>query len=151
MPFSQILATSSGDRTVKLWNPTGRPFPLIMAQEQGTVQIKPGYYICSEQEHTFVNQPFAMIKTIYTGSATCYSLKSFLQKVPIQTNSSGANADIGPKRYHAIEVLLALNLEKPQMIANSYKSPGTITGFSIDKMRLEVPCNQHDEVVPKKY
>lgn len=44
LPYAQLIASSSTDNTIKLWNPIARPYSLVNQDGEASVEIKPGYY-----------------------------------------------------------------------------------------------------------
>ena len=97
-----------------------------------------------EDEQTYDNMPFNEVEKIYTGKLKCYKIKPFYTSIPAsRLYGTDDNKSLLRKRK-PFENFYCLYLDKAQRISNSYKSPGVIRGFSIDRMILQVPANKHD-------
>ncbi|EAR94381.2 EF hand protein (macronuclear) [Tetrahymena thermophila SB210] len=150
LPYCQLVASSSADNTIKLWNPIARPYSLVNQDGEASVEIKPGYYKKRKQEYTITNEPFCEVRRIYTGDQTCYGISSFTARIPVLSNPEIAGDQPG-KRMNIIEVLITCNIQKTELINKKPRNPCSVRIYSVDKMQIEVPCNRHDEVIPRKF
>ena len=84
------------DKTIKVWDPVARPYPLSNSQKFAFIRIKPGYYKVPGDEGTVSNSPFVEVKRIYTGDMYCCKLDCFASRVPIH--------NIIPEKNHSTKV-----------------------------------------------
>lgn len=149
LPCCQLIASTSLDKTVKLWNPVARPNPLKAPGELKQIMLKPGYYVLDQgSQATESNAPFSNVRTIFTGNCVCLSAKAFCQRVPVPALDAEQKAT---KKFQIIETLICLIQDRPQVIGNTQKSPGMIRGYAFDKMKIEIPCKLYDEIVPRHF
>lgn len=125
LPYSQVIASSSADCTIKLWNPIARPYSLVNQAGDASVEIKPGYYKKRKAEFTVTNEPFCEVRRIYTGDQTCYGLSSLTSRIPVLSNPDAA-ADYAGKRMNILEVLITCNLSKTELINKRPRNPTSI-------------------------
>ena len=131
------------DKTIKIWDPVARPYKLTHPKPSGSSK-----HTGEEEEYTQSNEPFGEIKRIYTGEQVCAKLHAFAMKVPVP-NLGGESGFSG--KMIDYELLLTMNLSKPQLMAKAMKSPGYIRGYSIERMQIEIPTSRVDDVIPRKY
>ena len=99
-----------------------------------------------DSEHTKKNVSFREVKRIYTGSETvCYALRTLNISNIILTPSA-------PEVKSQVEWLLCLKLAKPpvsvqQDLARSAQM-GSVCGYAIERVKLEVPALHHDDIEP---
>ena len=146
--MAQLIVTASVDKTIKVWDPVARPHSLKHPKNVSFIRQQPGVYGEAKEQQTISNMKFAEIKRIYTGDQTCQRLCTAGFRIPITTTVNEANFT---GKQANLEILLALCLSKPQLTGQTMKSAGTIKGYSIDRLEIEIPANRIDDVVPRKY
>ena len=143
---AQLLVTSSMDQTIRFWDPIATAYSLTDPSNNPHAQMKPGYYKPMDSEHTKKNASFREVKRIYTGSETvCYALRTLNISNIILTPSA-------PEVKSQVEWLLCLKLAKPpvsvqQDLARSAQM-GSVCGYGIERVKLEVPALHHDDIEP---
>ena len=147
LPTSQLLATCSTDQTVRLFDPIAAPYDLSQSARP-LHMTKPGYYTSLNAEGTQKNPCFGEIKRIYMGDSVCYQLRY------LNLRSSGAKGVLDKlggdiSLGQSVEWLVGLKLNKPEVFGTRKQSQGFITGFGVERMKLEVPAIRHDDPVPK--
>ena len=82
------------------------------------------------------------MKRIYTGQDTsCYSLRCLnLQNVTLDNDN--------PDFKSQIEWLVCLKLGRPSYQGRKNTQIGFISGYGIERVKIEVPAVHHDDIVP---
>lgn len=133
------------DQTIRFWDPVTHSYELTDPANNPHATMKPGYYKPLSKESTRLNATFKEVNRIYTGANyVCYSLRSLT--IP--------NIVLNPKnadKKSQIEWLVVLKLAKPpaNIQENAIMSQqGVVTGYGIERVKLEVPALHHDDIVP---
>lgn len=148
LPYTQLIVTTSSDKTIKVWDPVARPYSLKHPKDLSLIRQKPGVYEPAPHQVTISNQKFSEIKRIYTGDQTCNKLTTATFRIPILNNMNDQSFS---GKQATLEMLLVLCQSKPTLTGQTMKSAGTIKGYSIDRLELEIPANRVDDVIPRKY
>ena len=153
LPSSQLLVTSSLDRTIKIWDPIAKPYPLNCNENLAYIRLKPGYYKKPDIEWTRTNEAFCEVKRIYTGDLVCHKIADFLQIVPVnlpENMVSEANNTDFMRKACKFEMLIVLELGRLQMIGNGYKRSGKLRGFFLERLQIEIEARCHDDQLPER-
>jgi hypothetical protein len=111
LQLSQLLISSSTDKSIKVWDPLGRPIPLNIPNDPKK----------ELPQYTISNQPFNEIKKIYTSDEICYKLLSF--KAKISTASLTGERKNTLQKHTYLEELITISLKNPVKINNQMRSP----------------------------
>ncbi len=145
---AQLIATTSTDQTIKLFDPTSAPYPLSEPRQFPIVASRPGAYVPLPAESTATNASFREVKRINTAPSTCYKLQTL--DFVTATSASGLGKTSTRESGGSIEWLVALRLLPAHVIGNKKEIQGAISGHGIERVRLSVPAIRHDDPVPEK-
>jgi hypothetical protein len=142
LPKAQLVVTASSDQTIKFFDPVSKAYELTDPSNNPHVARKPGHYMPLKKETTRNNITFKEVKRIYTGSdVSCYSLRSLV--------ISGISVDPKSSMKQSIEWLVALKLGNAETQSQERSNAlGIITGYGIERVKIEVPALHHDDIVP---
>lgn len=107
--------------------------------------MKPGYYKPLQNEKTKSNATFKEVKRIYTGNdMNCFVLRALCLNNIILNSQQ-------PNVKSQIEWLVCLKNLKQSGINNDVAKMnrvGIVTGYGIERVKIEVPAKHHDDIVP---
>ena len=125
LPSSQLIVTTSTDRTIKFFDPTASPYDLVNLSQFLGNRSNP-------VEKTATNPSFGEVRRIYTHPATCYKL----HVLNLNSNQPSTN----------IEWLIGLKFLDQPLLGKNLE--GLITGYGVERVRLKVPAIRHDDPIP---
>lgn len=99
MQLSQLLVSTSCDKSIKVWDPLGRPVPLNIPRDPKK----------ELPQLTISNSPFSEIKKIYTSDEICYKLLSFIAK--ISTASLTGERQNKLQKHTYLEELITISMK----------------------------------------